>query len=105
MDQEDRTRYATQRAAEIAAPLTVEIADRLGLDLRADDNLALRILTDFAVRLYEGGYTVGATDTTAQFIEQLPPGITVNVSPPVEQPRSGPLGDTPGWDGLDSLLG
>jgi len=81
-----------QRAGEVSAPLIAEAAERLGLDLHADDHLALRILSDLASRLYAAGSRDATAETIAQFIEQLPPGANVNLESPTVVPE-GPLGD------------
>jgi hypothetical protein len=97
MDRDDVTRLNIQRAVEVAAPLIREIASGVPLDLEADDYYWLRALTDFARRLFDAGFVAGSTDVSAQVIEKLPPGATVNVWPHAD-PVSGPLGEGPGWE-------
>jgi hypothetical protein len=99
MDQEDVNRFGTQRAAEIAAPLISDLVERLGLDLDADDRLAMQVLSD---RLHNprlrGGLQLGCVQTTAEFLEQLPPGA---VNPKLDSPAPGydhALGEGPEWD-------
>jgi hypothetical protein len=83
-----------QRAGEVAAPLMIEFAERLGIDLYEGDQLGLRVLSDFAGRLFAAGYHFGATETAAQLIEQLPPHTKpiIDFVSPVPEPR-GRLGE------------
>jgi hypothetical protein len=91
MDREDISRFGTERAADVAAPLIAEIRDRLEVDLHADDKLALRILSDFANRLFAAGYHFGATEVLASVLDRYP-NLEVNVvsNPP---DHSGLLGE------------
>jgi hypothetical protein len=101
MDPEDVDRFGTQRAAEIGAPLLHEAVTRLGLDAVADNALCARVLADLATRMFAAGYTFGVTETTAGFIEQLPPRIKLKTDVvDRELPEPGPLGEGPDWDGF-----
>ena len=92
MDAEDIKKFGTRRAIEVALPLTQEIADRLGVDLLADDYLGARILSDFAVRLFEAGVEYGAA--------QAPRAS----GPLLARPRKEPLGEDPEYENVGDDL-
>jgi hypothetical protein len=101
MNRDDVNQLATQLAAEAAAPLIHEAAARLELTLDADDNLGLRVLSDLAMRVFAAGFRFGVTETTARFLEQLPPNVSVAFRPaPPDAADTGPLGEHPDFAGL-----
>lgn len=101
VDHEDVDRFGTQRAAEVAGPLVAEAIARLGLDPRAKDLQAARVLGDLAARMFEAGFSFGASETTAAFLEAKLPHIKVNFdSVNRELPERGPLGEGEEWEGF-----
>jgi hypothetical protein len=99
MDPADINKFGTEAAGEVAVPLIDEIGERLGLDLLADDKIRLRILVDFANRVFSAGYTFGVTETTARFVEGLPPNsVNVQFDSPPEPNYAGPLGEGSEWN-------
>jgi hypothetical protein len=98
MDRDERDKFGTQQARDVAEPLAHEIAERLDLDLAADSYLAWRVLMDFALRLFVAGYRFGVTEAAASVAERFPQsGVVVEPGVP-EPPRyAGPLGEGPGW--------
>jgi hypothetical protein len=97
MDPEELSKVAVRRAGEVAHRLIAEAAARLDIDLAADDQLGLRIMSDLAGRMYATGSRDAMAETTAQFIEQLPPKMKVTIGSITVVPE-GPLGDfDPVW--------
>ncbi len=91
MESEELSKIAVQRAGELAQRLIAEAAAQLGLDLAADDQLGFRIMSDLAGRMYATGSRDAMAETTAQFIEQLPPNLNVTIGSVTVVPE-GPLG-------------
>jgi hypothetical protein len=97
MEPEELSKIAVRRAGEAAQRLIAEAAARLGIDLAADDQLGFRIMSDFAGRMYATGSRDAMAETTAQFIEQLPPNVNVTIGSVTVVPE-GSLGDfDPVW--------
>lgn len=97
MESEELSKIAVQRAGELAHRLIAEAAAQLGIDLGGEDQLGFRIMSDLAGRMYATGSRDAMAETTAQFIEQLPPNMNVTIGSVTVVPE-GPLGDfDPVW--------